>query len=88
MVTGSIQKDLGLVLQPTKRARVNDACAIALKLRPIRMTGLGIFAPARVTRFFGKWREHSPLGRLHFFACFPEGREARVPKVSRMVGHN
>ena len=88
MVTGSIQKHLGLVLHAPKRARMNDACAITLKFRPIGMARLGIFPPAGVTRFFGKRREHGALARFHFFACFAEGREARHPRIRRMLRHN
>ena len=49
---------------------MNDAGAIALKFRAIRVARLGVFASARFARFFGKRREYGVLGRLHFFARF------------------
>ena len=49
MIARAVQKNLRLVFQPAKGARMNDAGAIALKLRPISMTRFGIFR-ARANR--------------------------------------
>src|SRR5216110_1859133 len=51
MVTGPIQKDLRLVLHAPKCARMNDACAITLKFRPIGVARLGILSPAESPDF-------------------------------------
>src|SRR5438067_3502867 len=50
MVALMIGKDLRLVLQPAKRARMEDAVAVALKRRAHRVLGLGM-EPAAT--FFG-----------------------------------
>src|SRR6202022_174387 len=71
MIAGAVQETLGFVLKPAKCARVNDASAVALKLGPISMALLGIFASARVARSLRERREDGALGRLHFLARFP-----------------
>ena len=71
MVTGPVEENLRLVLQPAKRPRVNDACAIALKFRPIRMARLGVLPPAGVSRFLCKRREHGLFCRLHLRTRLP-----------------
>ena len=45
MIARAIEKNLRLVFEPAKCARMNDARAIALKLRAIGMTLLGYFRP-------------------------------------------
>jgi hypothetical protein len=70
MIACPIQKNLGLVFHPSKRARMDNARAVALKFRAIGMARLGVFAAARFARFFGKLREYGALGCLHFFARF------------------
>src|SRR2546423_3868481 len=71
MVSGSIEENLRLVLQPAKRARVNNARAIALKFRAISMARLGILAPVRVSGFLCERREHSALCCLHLRTRLP-----------------
>ncbi len=50
---------------------MDDARAIALKLCAIGVARLGVFAPARFARFFGKHREHGALRCFHLFAGLP-----------------
>src|SRR6266480_3178316 len=71
MIAGAVQENLGLIFEPAKCARVNDASAVALKLSAIAVALLGIFSTARVSRFLRELREDSALGRLHFLARFP-----------------
>src|SRR6266487_467454 len=68
MIAGPVQKNLRLILEPSKRACMNDPRAIALQFRAVGVAGLRIFAPARVTRFLGKRRERCMLRGLHFLA--------------------
>src|SRR5205814_5800559 len=66
MIAGAVQKNLRLVLEPAKRARMNDPRAITLKFHPIYVARLRIFSPARVTRFLGKPRKCGALRPFHF----------------------
>src|ERR1700687_6126694 len=50
---------------------MNDSRTVALKLRAIRVAGLGMFAPARIGRFLRKRRERLALGRLHLLTRLP-----------------
>ena len=50
MVALVIDEDLGLVLQPAERGRMDDAVAVALKRRAHRVLGLGIEPPAALLR--------------------------------------
>ena len=68
MIAGAVQKNLRLVLEPAKRARMNDPRAIALKFRPVRVAGFRIFSTARIAGFLGKRPKHETLRRLHFLA--------------------
>src|SRR5580704_8668531 len=45
MVAGAVKKDLGLVFEAAECARMNDAVAVALIVRPPRGRRFGIFAP-------------------------------------------
>src|SRR5437867_1113488 len=71
MVAGAVQKNLCLVFEPPKCARMNDPCAVALKLSPIGVAWLRIFSAARVARFLRERREHSAFGRLHLLSRSP-----------------
>src|SRR5438128_3307287 len=71
MVTRAIQKNLRLIFHPAKRARVDNARAITLKFRSIGVARLGIFPPARVSRFLSKRGEHRALCAFHLLARFP-----------------
>src|SRR6266566_2072790 len=66
MIAGPVQKNLCLVLEPAKGARMNDPCAITLKFRAIGMAGLRIFSTARIAGFLGKRRKYSALRPFHF----------------------
>ena len=46
-----IDEDLGLVVQPAERGRMDDAVAVALKRRAHRMLGLRMEPPAALLRF-------------------------------------
>src|SRR5438094_6097582 len=71
MITGPIEENLRLILQPAKRARVNDPCAIALKFSAIGVARLGVLPPTRVAGFLSKRREHVALRCLHLRTCLP-----------------
>src|SRR6266567_3746499 len=71
MVAGAVQKNLCLVFEPPKCARMNDPRAVALKLGPIGVALLSIFSAARVARFLRERRERGAFGRFHFLARFP-----------------
>src|SRR5947199_443604 len=72
MVALVIDKDLRLVLQPAKRARMDDAVAVALKRRAHRVLGLGM-EPAAT--FFG-------IGRIGRSRNRPNhGRTLRRPEA-------
>src|SRR5262249_59111959 len=64
VVARPVEKNLGLVFHAAERARMNDACAVPLKLCPIGVARLGVLTPARFTGFFSKWREHCALSPL------------------------
>src|SRR6266478_1277147 len=78
MVAGAVQENLRLVFKPAKRARVNDASAVTLKLGPIGVALLSILSAARVARFLREWRERGALGRFHFLARFPDVLHHRI----------
>jgi hypothetical protein len=71
MVTGPVEENLRLVLQPAKRARVNDPCAIALKFSAIGVARLGVLPPTRVAGFLSKRREQSALCSLDLRTRLP-----------------
>src|SRR5438552_13859454 len=71
MIARAVQKNLRFVFEPAKRARVNDARAVALKLGAISMTRFGIFSAARLARFLRKRRQCGALGRFHLLARLP-----------------
>ena len=88
VVPGAIQKNLGLVLHPAKRAGMNDPRPVALEFSAKRMARLRILPAARVAGLFRKQRKHSALTGFHFLACFEESREARRRRFRKMLGHN
>src|SRR5262249_45815610 len=71
MIARAVEKNLRLVFEPAKSARMNDAGAVALKLGAIRMTLLRKLSAARITGLLGTGRERCALRRFHFFARFP-----------------
>src|SRR5713101_4443807 len=71
VVASAIQKNLRLVFQPAKCTRVNDSCAVTLKLGAVGVTLLWVFAAARIAGFLRERRERRALGCLHFLARFP-----------------
>src|SRR5262249_14857961 len=71
MIARTVQENLRLVLEPAKRARVNDPCAVTLKFRPIRMALLRILASTGIARFLRECSQRSALRRFHFLARFP-----------------
>jgi hypothetical protein len=88
VISGAIQKDLGLILHPAKRARMNDPCPVALEFSAKRMARLRILPAARVAGLFRKRRKHSAFTGFHFLACFEETRQAMRLRFSRTLGHN
>jgi hypothetical protein len=73
MVACPIQKNLRLVFHPSKRTRMDNAGAIALKFCAIGVSRLRVFPSARFPRFFRKRRKHCALGCFHFFPSFAVG---------------
>src|SRR6266576_1703374 len=73
MVTGAIEKNLRFVFQAAERARMNDACTIALKFGAIGVTRLRVLPPARSARFLSKGRERCAFPLLRLFARLPFG---------------
>src|SRR6266404_119611 len=71
MIAGAVEKDLGLIFEPAKRARMNDAGAVALKLGPVGVALLPILSSARVARLLRERREGGALGSFHLFAGLP-----------------
>ena len=71
MVAGPVEENLRLVFEPPKRARMNDARPIALKLSPEWVLRLRVFSAARIPRFLRKRRQHAPFIVLHLLARFP-----------------
>src|SRR3977135_619884 len=71
MVACAVKKNLCFVLEAAKRARMDDARPIALKLCAISVTWLGIFSAARFAGFLREGRERRSLGFFHLRARFP-----------------
>ena len=71
MIASPVKENLGLIFHAAEGAGMNDPGAIALKLGPISMARLGVFAAARFTRFLCKRREDGALCRLHLLPRFP-----------------
>ena len=71
MIASPVKENLGLVFHAAERARMNDPGAIALKLGPISVARLAVFASARFTRVLCKRREDGALCRLHLFPRLP-----------------
>src|SRR5437773_338471 len=68
MVACAVQENLRLVFEPAKRARVNDAVAVALVLCPPVGGFFRIFTAASVRAELGVRREALPLQLFQFFA--------------------
>jgi len=62
---------LGLVLKPPKRARMNNAVAVALKGRPKGAFFFRIKPPPRIGGIGCIWRCHCFVACLVVFACNP-----------------
>ena len=79
MVAGSVEENLGLVLEPAKSARMNDASAVPLKLGPIGMTRFRILPAPGITRFLGKRGQDLDVPSLPFpgATCSRRGQAAR-----------
>ena len=71
MVAGAVEKNLRFVFEAAERARMNNACTIALKFGAIGVTRLIVLPPARFARFLRDGRERSALPLLHLFARLP-----------------
>src|SRR6267143_2088596 len=71
MVACAVKKNLCFVLEAAKRARMDNARPIALKLCAISVTWLGIFSAARFAGFLREGRERRSLGFFHLRARFP-----------------
>src|SRR5436853_6588326 len=71
MIAGPVEENLRLIFQAAESPRMNDPRAVALKLRAVIVTRLGIFSPTRVAGFLREGSERVALGRFHLLAGFP-----------------
>lgn len=86
MIAGAVKENLRLVLEPAKRARMNDASPVALKFGAISVAGLRKFSPPRVARFLGERRKDSPLVSFHFFSRLPA--LSGTLRATRIIRHS
>ena len=86
MIAGPVQENLRLIFQAAEGPRMNDPRAVALKLRAVIMTRLGIFSPTRVAGFLREGSEKAALIRFHFWPRFP--KIARNCRDQRIIGHS
>ena len=86
MIAGSIEENLRLVLQPTKRARMDDARPVALKLSAVSVPGLRKCTPPRIAGFLRERREHAALIRFHLFPFLPNPGPQR--RATRIIPHS
>src|SRR2546423_3469291 len=82
MVAGAVKKNLRLIFQSTKRARMNDPRPVALEFRSVIVSRLRILSAARFTGFLREWRQNACFVLFHLFAGLPTG-----PIASRMICH-
>jgi hypothetical protein len=66
VIAGPIKKNLGLVLEPAKRPRVDDAIAIALVLRSPLGRGFRIDSTAGIGAELGIASQRLPLSSFQF----------------------
>src|SRR5438105_6243772 len=85
MIAGPVQENLRLIFQAAEGPRMNDPRAVALKLRAVIMTRLGIFSPTRVAGFLREGRERVPLGCFHLLASFPRNARNRFALHSVII---
>ena len=71
MVAGAVKENLRLVFKPPKRARMDDASPIALKLGAIRVAVLVNFRPRESPDFCANGASDSRSVRFHLFARLP-----------------
>jgi hypothetical protein len=71
MVAGAVEKNLRLIFQPAKRARVNDPRPIALELGPIIVSFLRVLPAAGFAGLLGGRRQDARFVLFHLFAAFP-----------------
>jgi len=69
VVAGAVQKDLRLVFQPAKGARMNDPISVALVVRPPVGRVFGIPAPPGIGAELGVRREILAFQLFQFLAC-------------------
>src|SRR5438552_558518 len=86
MIAGPVQENLRLIFQAAKGPRMNDPRAVALKLRAVIVTRIGIFSPARVAGFLREGCEKAALVRFHFLPRLPA--LTRNGGASRIFCHN
>jgi len=77
MITGAVEENLRLVLESTKRARMNEAGTVTLEFSAISVPRLGNLASARLSRFLRGRSERLLLVRFHLFPRLPSLRRRR-----------
>ncbi len=90
VIARAVEKNLRLIFQPPERAAVDDARAVALVVRAMRMLRLGIGAPLGVARLLRVRCEHHALLRLelhpradHFGSPFVFSSISAISRSSR-----
>src|SRR5438067_13230188 len=85
MIAGPVQENLRLIFQAAEGPRMNDPRAVALKLRAVIVTRLGIFSPTRVAGFLREGSERVALGRFHLLVRFPGNARNRFALHSVII---
>src|SRR5689334_12629105 len=84
MVAGAVQEHLGFILEPAKRAGMDDPGAVPLKFSSIGVALLRVFSSAAFPGLLRERGERCPFGGLHFLAGFPavlhlsDGRDSNL----------
>ena len=86
MVARAVEKNLGLVLEPTKCARVDDAVAVPLILRAPFRWRLGMLATSRIPAELRIGSQRLPFDLFQFFAC--AGHDNKIARPTLLERRN
>src|SRR6476646_3327547 len=86
VVSGAVEKNLGLIFEPAKGPGVDDPRPVALELGPISVARFRVLPAPRFTRFLGKRRQHARFVRFHLLAGLPTLAPG-FAATSRLVRH-
>src|SRR5712671_29272 len=85
VIARAVEENLRFVLEPAKRARMNNAGPVPLKLSAISVARLGKRPSSRIAGFLRERGEHTTLVGLHFFPRFRFAARNLCP--ARIFGH-